>query len=462
MKHNVNKAFTLIEVLIAMGIAMALITMSAYAQINFSDATERSLALASLDLQASTLVKKMRDDFAGMQPHCAAHFHISGTADPEIINHLTFMRGVAFEMDEFTRPEDLWNSYNVSTAKAGQWFHDLVWVRWQFDEEHGLRRAVSPKLEGLVKERGGDKTRGKGDSSYFYNARSFGRELSLPTNMNGKAVVPQRLYKDFDNFGDSENPLTPVATAQVNAWIYDWKAGSGVPSYFGITSGFYFDGEPYMDYLPMYNTAEDQHYFLGNNAPIANAYASSLPYPNRPDEHHPGLPVLMNKNRLDLLGVPGDEDNAFYPTQLALVHSGVELFEMQLLLADNSVLKKSATTLTQEIDGVRLTPGVYLPASASGQRSTMAGERLYTLGKRPKLLRITFIMHNMPIDPTRPYKEDPLAADFPGEDNTSIHYLRHVFYDQLTSADQTAATFKRMIEAAGYTAIEVQQSIAVY
>lgn len=433
----------------AMAIAMTMITLAAYTQLNISDVTDRSLSMAALDLRSSTLIKKLREDFSGMQPHCALKVHISSSADPEFLTHITYMAGIPFEMSDKGYGG---GAYRVSSAQTDQWYHDLVWVRWQFDEHKGLRRGVSAKLEGVVKEK---KHAGKGDNSYFFNTPD-----PLPANLNGKGVCPQREYKYFDNFGDAENRASPIADAQCNAWIYNWNATT--ISYFGGNIGFFWGGNPKRDVLPFYNTAEPNHFYQGNNSPIANAHAAALPWPNSPDEVHPGMPVFYHKNRLDLLGVPGDEENPYYPSQLATVSSGVEMFSLRIDLRDGTILERGGTTIDEEIDGLRMTPGYYKPGTTSGPRSTSDGEADYLSGRRPRILRASFIMHDLLVDPTRPYKEDPLAADFPGEDFSSIHYLRYVFYDTLLPADQTLSTFKRMIEAAGGTAIIVHQAVAVY
>lgn len=449
MRPDQRKAFTLIELLMAMGIAVTMIAIAAYAQLNITNTTERSLAMAALDLRSSALVKKLREDFAGMQPHCALNVHISGGSDPEFLSHLTFMSGIPFEMSDKGISS---GSYKVSSAKTDQWYHDLVWVRWQFDEHKGLRRGMSARLEGIVKNK---HHAGKGDNSYFWNTPD-----PLPANLNGKAVIPQREYKYFDNFGDFENRSSQEAGAQVNAWIYNWDATSH--SYFGANNSWFWTRNPKRDVQPFFNRSEPKHFFQGNETPIPDAYAAALPWPNRPDETHPGLPVLYHKNRLDLLGVPGDEDNPYYPSQLATVSSGVELFTVSVELRDGTLLERGASTTLEEIDGLRMTPGHYRPGSTSGPRSTSDGEADYTRHRRPRILRVSFLMHNLLIDPTRPYKEDPMAADFPGEDMSSIHYLRYVFYDELAPADQTMSTFRRMIEAAGGTVIEVHQAIMVY
>ncbi len=456
MKHNHN-AFTLIEVLMATAIAFMMITICAFAQINMNETTERSTAVASLNLQSSALIKKLREDFAGIQSHCALNVHLSGTSDPAYLAHLTFMRGIPWEIDA----EGIGasgNTYRVKSRQALQWFHELVWVRWQFDEQHGLRRAISPKIESLVT---GTSYGGKGDSAYFFNGDANGLGIVNPANLNGKTVIPQREYKYFDNQGDFSDASNQVNNAQCSAWIHEWKASAADISYFGMTPGFWFDTDPYKDPLFMWNNAQGKHYFLGNNGPIANAYAAALSFPNRPDEHLDGFPVLYNRNKLDLLGVPGEENNQYYPSRLSPVSSNVDLFTVEIVQADDSLIQRGSASITEAIDGVRLTPDYYRPGSNSGLRSTSDGERSYTLGKRPKLLRVKFIIHNMPVDPSRPFKEDPSSTDFPGEDFASIHYLRHVFYDTLPSGDQTHSTLKRMIEAGGYTALTVVQSIKV-
>ena len=459
MKHNHNThAFTLIEVLLATAIAFTMISIAAFAQVHMNETTERSTAVASLHLQSSALIKKLREDFSGIQTQCALNVHISGTSDPSIESHLTFLRGIPWEIDASGLGGDNNGTYKVKTQQSLQWFHELVWVRWQFDENTGLRRAISPKIEDIVT---GTKYGGKGDSAYFFNGAAQSLDLANPANLNGKTVLPQREYKYFDNQGDASDPTSTVAGAQCHAWIYNWKATASDLSYFGMKAGAWFDGDPYKDPMFMWNHAEGKHYFLGNNGPINNAYAAALSFPNRPDEHMAGMPVYYNRNKIDLLGVPGDENNPYYPSRLAPVSSNVDVFNIEIELADGSMLQRGSSTLTQEIDGVRMTPGYYRPGTGSGLRSTSDGERSYTLGKRPKLLRVKFVIHNMPVDPSRPFKEDPAATDFPGEDHTSIHYLRHLFYDTLSPGDQTHSTFKRMVESAGYSALTVIQSIKV-
>ncbi len=432
----------------AMTIAVAMITIAAYTQLNISEVTDKSLTMAALDLRSSSLIKKLREDFSGMQPHCALNVHISGNGDPEFLTHLTYMAGIPYEMSDKGQSS---GNYRVSSQKTDQWYHDLVWVRWQFDEHKGLRRGMSAKLEGVVKNK---QHAGKGDNSYFFNTAD-----PLPANLNGKAVCPQREYKYFDNFGDADDRANQIADAQCSAWIYNWNATT--ISYFGANVGAFWTGNPKRDLLPFYNTAEPNHFYQGNNGPIANAHAAALPWPNSPDEVHPGMPVFYHKNRLDLLGVPGDEDNPYYPSQLATVASGVEMFTLRVELRDGTILERGAVAVDEEIDGLRMTPGHYKPGMSSGPRSTSDGEADHSLGRRPRILRVSFIMHDMLVDPTRPYKENPSDSDFV-EDHSSIHYLRHLFYDTLLPADQTMSTFKRMIEAGGGTAIEVHQAVAVY
>ena len=458
MKYSPRNGFTLIEVLMAMAIAMTMISIAAFAHVTMNDVTSRSTAVAALNLQSSALVKKMREDFAGIQAHCAMNLHIAGTSESTYETHLTFMRGIPWEIDADGIGTATASAYRVKSRQALQWFHELVWVRWQFDENNGLRRAISPKIESLVT---GLSYGGKGDSSYFFNGRAQGLDLANPANLNGKTVIPQREYKYFDNQGNADNQSDQDTKAQCHAWIYDWKATASDISYFGMQPGTWFDNDPYKDPMFMWNNVEGSHYFLGNNSPINDAYAAALSFPNRPDESLTGFPVLYNRNKLDLLGVPNDESNPYYPSRLSPVSSNVDLFTIEMEMRDNNTTQRGSSTISQSIDGVRLTPAYYRPGESSGLRSTSDGERSHTLGKRPKLLRIKFIIHNMPIDPSRPFKEDPTASDFPGEDLSSIHYLRHVFYDQLAVGDQTHSTLKRMIEAAGYTAIIVVQSIKV-
>lgn len=461
MKRPHNYGFTLIEILIAMTISMLLISIAAYAQINMNEATRRSTASASLHLQSSALIKKIREDFGGMQPHCAVHFHVSGTSATTLQTDLTFMRGVPWEMDASGAVGNVSTvkppPYTVSAKQARQWFHELVWVRWQFDENNGLRRAISPKIGSTVTS---SNTSGKGDSPSFFNGKAAGLNLANTANRNGRAVIPQRQYKYFDNQGDSNNPTTAMPSAQCYAFIYDWDGNS--TSHFGMRVGNWFNNAPYKDALFMYNNAEGKHYFLGNTTPINNAYAAALPYPNRPNEHQAGYPILYNRNKIDLLGIPGDEKNSSYPSLLAPVSSAVEMFSMKIELKDGTLLQQSASTINESLDGVRMTPEYYKPGTTTGLRSTSDGERSYIQGKRPKFLRVTFVIHNMPVDPSRPYKENPLSSDFPGENLSSIHYLRYYFYDVLPASDQSHATFKRMIEAAGFTAHIVTQSILLY
>ncbi len=463
LRVSTRTAFTLLEVMVSLGLGVSLLALAIFAQNNMSEVSARTSALAGIYSQASVIMSKLEDDFSKVHPAVAVRIDRQADAQACI-----FMRSLPMG----------------GNSKPGNWagsvdrrFHLLTWVSWDFSPEFGLRRGASPKekLVGYFDANGEDVEEGR--TIYFRDSGTSNQTQLNETAVLGRAAIAVREMKYFDNKGDAENVTVPRSDAQLFA-------------YFWLDSAM---GQKYNDLM----AANYPFYTRGNTGVLRNDgvtkdYAAQLPAPNdgwkfKVDLNNDDVyddadanDVLdvaydykrenFNKDKILLLGVEGEPDNHDYPSQMDRVMDSVELFEMQWI--DNAGNEIQAAVGTTDIEGVHLDANLYRPkaggyssvdqrtdlsdAERNGIEGLIDGERQDVLDARPNKVRITFVMHNAP--------EDSNAAVIdPDSEPGSMNLIRSEFYNtsNVPLVDRSHELMKRYIESHGFVAVVITQVIDV-
>ena len=457
MRQRMHSAFTLVEVLTAMGIGLGIMAIALFAQQNMTTVTNQASSLASLYLQSNMIMAKVRDDFSYIQPNTAMRVSID-VSDPNK-QQCIFM----FNLARGGNAQDVNGGWDEDRRS-----HLLQWVVWDFDPAHGLRRgATADNLSGRIIDSFFSENTGQQFDARWDQLRE--------TFAVARRPIPVREMKYFLNQGD----FTDLAQTKPEAQLFPY---------------LWFDenaGETYNDrYLPITHPT----YELGNAGYLstditAKYYAAKLPPPNDgwdlrldsngdnipedanadgiPDSGYDNRRAYYTKDRYFVLGVPGDEENPYYPDRRDRVASNVELFEMEFERIDGSIIPIGDT----DIDGFHMDANLYRPddagyapidpatsanlaAEINTVRTFIEAERQELIDARPRKVTLTYVIHDMPEQPGSPVIDADAELD-------TINYVRSEFYNtaNVPVVDRSHELFKRMIERAGHTAIIIKQVV---
>ncbi|MFW5829208.1 MAG: PulJ/GspJ family protein [Planctomycetota bacterium] len=453
-------AMTLVEILVATGIAVLLLAIAGFAQYNIGRSIERSQAIAGLYAHMAAVNDRLQTDFAAYMPAGAMQVVLGDE------QRITFLKGYSIEAEAQRR------SHSERLAEA-------FWVSWEYTPGGGLRRSESPPLTAMAHA----DAMGGGNSPPFYiatpNNKPHGWQVKNAWNnlnatpLYGRASIPQRRIRYLLNHGDPGRPDVPDPAAQYAAWLWDWQAPDTYPiplrNGHGGLSGEWQIIDPY---APFNGLNAGRHYLMGNTNLIPGAYGASLPPPNDPAGIPQGEPVFHHADALHLVGADTDRGRTFYPGGYKRISSHIELFDMRITtIGDESLQAPASGSLVRSIVGTRMDQRHLviddLPQAPAGIRAglpsdaTVAEIRQAHRGHLPRYLTVTYVIHDMDEVPGRPVIENPAAPDFNEADPSSINYLRHQFFDEVQptiAPEDRHVTMQRMIEAMGHTALVIEQS----
>ncbi|MFW5829898.1 MAG: hypothetical protein ACOCXA_06515, partial [Planctomycetota bacterium] len=420
---------------------------------------------------------RLRNDLMGYHP--STFFHLAYEADGS--QEMIFMRG--FSLEVFDRGR----STGLEMDVISEYLDDYLYVAWRYEPATGILRAETPGMIASYQNR----DTGGGNSPFFNTITPLESKHNHHHWSNadgswmfGRAVVPVRHYRHFMNNGDPSRPDVGVAGARLGPWSHasdSWQA----PDVYDIPPDT--DTSPwdkwshwgvFDPYMPLNGSGDGgRHYLLGDSSILHDtAHGSALGPPFDAAGTPTGQPVFHHLNRIHLLGAPADpgdldepgdaiQPDPYFPGTLTRVFRNVELFDIRVILRDGRELAYGGSAATYEIPGHHATVEFPVPDDRfdDGSPRPIAdhadpdySDDLWRAisGDRPGLVRVRFIMHDMP--------EDPRSAlvDMAAEPGT-INRLRAEFQNDVVphlTPDQRHKTLQRMIEDRGFTAIVIELS----
>ena len=167
-------AFTLIELLLAVSIALVMVAVVVSAMLQIRTTTERTVARLALHQRSGLLADQLSQRLAAIQQHGAlvVEWRDAGTpAKPDPRLRLLFLRGV-FDQNDWN-----YSAYGDYPAWPSPTSTDLVWELWEWRAaNHALYAATSPLVARTFRGRKPD------GSNLVINGVSYGNQyfIALP------------------------------------------------------------------------------------------------------------------------------------------------------------------------------------------------------------------------------------------------------------------------------------------
>lgn len=166
-----RSAFTLIELLLAVSLAMLLVTITISATVQVRKTLERNTVRLAMHQRSGLLADQLTQRFTAMEQHGAlvvewSNAGTAGNPDPRL--RLLMLRGV-FDQNDWN-----YSAYGDYPAWPAPISTDLVWELWEWRAtNHALYAATSPLLARTIKGRKAD------GSNLVLGGVSYGNQLFL-------------------------------------------------------------------------------------------------------------------------------------------------------------------------------------------------------------------------------------------------------------------------------------------
>lgn len=449
-----RRGFTLLELLIAITIFLILAGLSTYVFINVSKAVNRTTAVIQLHQEAAAVIQRLEEDLMNLQPGAAVQLRE---------RDLTFVRAHGEALGLETR--------HVGT-QSGRYAHDLIWVRWQWDDAL-LRRAATPPMPA-----------DDGSLKFFNNTDNNGSGSSGSGVADGRSAAPQQFieYLEPDALPDRSDPALDDATlrAQVQAFSGSLatmgarQLDTGI--YWRPSKVWWFPGEAqgYGRGVPAAPMALEFGMLTEETGdPITSiTYTAPAPYAaGSADAPETSFAVVnqrgysVNRDYANLMGT--HPDNPYpdkYPSQLALVSDKVLNLRVALLGNDwaagdlttwggtkSALLRGDAELGSGGFAGIPLNPSADNAPGIGGLKGGRLPEltRSRDFDQRPVKAEIAFVAH------TIPSKEDD-EFDYDGDGDRAERLAAAVWQAASAAAAPGAvptADIVRRIEDLGFVAV---------
>ena len=439
-----QRAFTLIEILVATTLFIALMGLVTVSFSRLSSASNKALQILDLNTKADAIFGVLESDYRALLPVAAVHLDADGDNGT-----FTFMRQVTDQHPTFFRQGTLKSGVTPFESRYFSLHRltDTIWVRYQW-ENGTLQRAYS-RIEHipLVLNSGYDFYCNTGNQMKTVN---FSKRPSEGIHASAVTPMVHRHYCYFegqgsiaavDNNGDctaqASQKVAVYAVADTSVAVRADKDYTGSPYPWNTPSASY----PAGDYRHLYTTIN-----VGNTQQLSDPDSESGGNNAYAVRNADGQ--MLNKDRLNLLGST-DEDadgHVYYPNQMRPLFDAIEYFEMELVGRDGEALGSGDETDSLG-DGAQS-----MDISGIDDR-TGAGYEL-----RPSCIRVSFLLHAIDAD----VRDD---ADYDNdndiEESLADAIRQVVTAEGLATRAEAMKSFKQHAAIHGFSSIQLVQSIKV-